>query len=205
MFQFDQIIELFVAEQQRIAAWTHKAQLSPLQRAASELVPSASSIALSIRELVRQAYLLSALILTRPLMERVATFSYLIENPSMVAQWEQGWRHMTRPTLKARTHAMRNVAGAPTPVGVRHAADQVDVASIIARYNSLVHGDPAAAASSVVLLDCGSLGFPTGKDTTSPDRADDMCLESACWLVVLLARCAQVFPDLPRPEIVSSP
>ena len=34
-----------------------------------------------MRELVRQAYLLSALILTRPLMERTATISYLVKDP----------------------------------------------------------------------------------------------------------------------------
>lgn len=83
--QFDRLLTLFVDEQVRIGSWTRAAtRLTPLQHAASELVPSASSIVLSIRELVRQAYLLSALILTRPLMERVATLSYLIENPTRV-------------------------------------------------------------------------------------------------------------------------
>lgn len=72
VYQLDKMLPIFIKQQHRIAAWTHGATLSPLQRAASELVPSACSIALSIRELVRQAYLLSALILTRPLMERVA-------------------------------------------------------------------------------------------------------------------------------------
>jgi hypothetical protein len=61
--------------------------LSPLQEAAAELVPSASSIALSIRELVRQGYLLSAAMLRRPLFERVATLSYLIEHPDAVKLW----------------------------------------------------------------------------------------------------------------------
>ena len=62
----DHMIVAFMDQQKRIAAWTHGATLSPVQKAASQIVPSASSIALSIRELVRQGYLLSALILTRP-------------------------------------------------------------------------------------------------------------------------------------------
>jgi hypothetical protein len=66
VYHFDVVLRRFIDEQVRIADWTHNATLSDLQQAASELVPSASSIALSIRELVRQGYLMSALVLTRP-------------------------------------------------------------------------------------------------------------------------------------------
>lgn len=60
-----------------VGPWTgaHNAELSRLQRAASQLVPGACSIALSIRELVRQAYLYSAMILLRPLVGRVGALT----------------------------------------------------------------------------------------------------------------------------------
>ncbi len=192
VYQLDRVLPLFIAEQRRIAEWTHSAQLSPLQRAASEIVPSASSIALSIRELVRQAYLLSALILSRPLIERVATFSYLIENPSKVLLWEQGWPHKTRPTLKERMNAMTNATGAPVPEGTP--PTEAEVGKVIDRYNSLVHGDPAGALHGAVISESGSPGYTIGKDTGSPARADEVCWETVSWLVVLLGRCAQVFP-----------
>lgn len=194
VYQFDMMLRAFIEHQQRISAWTHGSSLSPVQCAASQIVPSASSIALSIRELVRQAYLVSALILTRPLMERVATVSYLIDNPSKVPLWEQGWPHKTRPTLKERMQAMMNPAGAPPLDGQAPSAE--DVAGVIERYNSLVHGDPAGALHGAILLDCGEPGYTTGKDTGSPARADDVCIETTCWLVVLMARCEQLFPGV---------
>src|SRR5579863_5152295 len=76
VLHFDETLTLFIEQQVQISEWTHKATLTAIQRAASEIVPSASSVALSIRELVRQGYLMSALILTRPLMERTATLAY---------------------------------------------------------------------------------------------------------------------------------
>src|SRR5690348_2421408 len=87
VLRFDQMIVQLMAEQRRIATWTRTHQQTELQLAASELIPSACSIALSIRELVRQGYLLSALILTRPLLERVATMLYLLRHPSAVDLW----------------------------------------------------------------------------------------------------------------------
>jgi len=192
------MLPIFLAQQRRIAEWTHGARLTPLQRAASELVPSASSIAVSIRELVRQAYLLSALILTRPLMERVATLSYLIDNPSAVTLWEQGWPHETRPKLRQRIDAMANVRGGPVPEGIPPSAD--DIKRLIDRYNSLVHGDPASALHGSVLMGDGCPGFTISKDTSSPARADGICFETVCWIVVLMGRCSQLFPGLAQPS-----
>jgi uncharacterized protein (DUF433 family) len=184
VYHFDRVLVTFIAHRRRISAWTHKASLTLVQRAASELVPGASSVALSIRELVRQGYLLSALILTRPLMERVATLIYLIENPSAVTLWQQGWPHKTRPKLPTLMEAMRG-------------ADELDdsrMRRVRNRYNGLVHGDPDAALHGAVLLADGSAGYTISKDLGSPQRADEICIETTAWLIVLLARCSQVFP-----------
>lgn len=191
---FDHMLVAFIEQQSRIAAWTHGTKLSPVQKAASEIVPSASSIALSIRELVRQGYLLSALILTRPLMERVATVSYLIDNPSTVPLWEQGSSHKTRPPLKKRMNAMRHPGVGTHPGG--EGPSKAEIAQVVDRYHSLVHGDPAGALHGAILLGCGEPGYTIGKDTRSPNRADEICLETTCWLSVLLSRCSQLFPGL---------
>ncbi len=192
VYQFDKLLKLFVDEQVRIGSWTRAAaELTPMQRVAAEVVPSASSIALSIRELVRQGYLLSALILTRPLMERVATLSYLIENPSQVVEWEHGWPHKTRPPLKDRMAAMMSVTGSVAP---GQAPTEDELHKVVHRYNSLVHGDPSGALHGAILLPDGRAGYTIGKDLNSPNRADEVCFETVCWLVVLLGRCTQIFP-----------
>lgn len=106
MQSLDEMILRSLEVQRTLALWTRANELTPLQPAASELIPSASSVALSVRELVRQAYLLSALILARPLMERTATLSYLVEHPDAVALRADGWHHKSRPPMAARLDAL---------------------------------------------------------------------------------------------------
>jgi hypothetical protein len=193
VFQFDTILQLFIEEQTRVGARTRQMQLSPLQEAAAELVPSASSIALSIRELVRQGYLLSAHILMRPLFERVATLSHLIENPTEVALWREGWPHKSRPSLRQRIRAMHDVKGGPADAGTPPSAEEIR--RLLDGLNGLVHGDPAAALHGAILMDDGSAGFTIGKDLASPNRADEVCFFTTMMLIVLLARSAQLFPQ----------
>jgi hypothetical protein len=76
-------------------------------------------------------------------------------------------------------------------------ADELDdsrMRQVRNRYNGLVHGDPDAALHGAVLLADGSAGYTIGKDLGSPQRADEICIETTAWLIVLLARCSQVFP-----------
>jgi len=82
-----------------------RSQLSDIQAVALELIPAASSIAASIRVMIREGYLVSAMILFRPLMERIATLCYLEKNEEALALWRQGWAHGTRPSLKTRLGA----------------------------------------------------------------------------------------------------
>lgn len=200
VFQFDTILQLFIEEQTRIGVRTRTTQLSPLQQAAAELVPSASSIALSIRELVRQGYLLSAHILMRPLFERVATISHLIENPADVALWRGGWPHKSRPSLGQRIRAMHDVDGAPSDTGHSQPSED-EIRRFLDGLNGLVHGDPAAALRGAILMDDGSAGFTIGKDVSSPNRADEVCFFTTMMLIVLLARSSQLFP---RPDVSNS-
>ena len=70
-----------------------------------------------------------------------------------------------------------------------------DITALLDRYNSLVHGDPAAALHGAILMPDGGAGYTTGKDVASPPRADEICHETSMWLVVLLARCQEAFPE----------
>jgi hypothetical protein len=192
--ELDLLIVPLMEQQTRIAAWTISSDLTPLQQAAGELAPGACSLALSIRESVRQGYLLAALVLTRPLLERVATLSYLAENPAQVELWRQGWPHKSRPSLRTRMKAMGLPPSAGSPLSTPDAPSGEDVTAMIDRYNGLVHGDPASAYSTAVLLPDGRPGHAIGKDLSSPTRANQICGETLGWVVVLMARCAQLFP-----------
>jgi hypothetical protein len=188
VFHFDQMIQAFLEHQAHIARWTHEHEPTAIQLVASELIPSASSIALSIRELVRQGYLLSAQILARPLWERVATLSYLIEHETAIELWRSGWPHKSRPDLRERMQSMHS----------REASPEVDtqLRAVINDFNSLVHGDPAAASAVEIVMSDGRLGYTLGRDLSSPQKVDMICFTSAMLLVVLLSRSAQLFPDV---------
>jgi hypothetical protein len=187
VFHFDQIIGALVKQQVTIASWTRTHTLSPLQEAASELVPGACSLFLSIRELVRQAYLYPAMVLLRPLVERVGTLTYLIENPQGLPAWRGGWQHGSRPGFST---LLRSLQG-PDP-----ASSGPDLGDIARRYHGLVHGGPDTAQASLVIFPEGAAGFVTGKDIHSPERANSVCFEAAMYGVVLLARCGELFPDV---------
>src|SRR5258705_250823 len=100
---FDRIICWSMESNTKVARWTRQNSniLTGLQRAGCQIIPQGVSIALSIRELIRQAYLLSALILVRPLIERAAVVSYLDTHTAAVADWGRGSLRM-KSTAKAR-------------------------------------------------------------------------------------------------------
>lgn len=192
--QLDVLIVPLMQQQTRIAAWTHSNDLAPLQLAAGELAPGACSLVLSIRESVRQGYLLAALVLTRPLLERVATLSYLVEHPAQIELRRLGWPHKSRPSLRTRVKAMGLPPSPDSPLLTPDAPNGDDITAMLDRYNGLVHGDPASAYSTAVLLPDGRPGHTNGKDLSSPARANQICGESLAWVGVQMARCAQLFP-----------
>ena len=125
-----------------------------------------------------QGYLLAALVLTRPLLERVATLSYLVENPAQAELWKQGWPHRRRPSLRTRMKAMGLTPAHNSPTSVPGAPNADDINAMIDRYNGLVHSDPTAAYSTAVLLPDGRPGYAAGKDLSSPTRANRICGET---------------------------
>ena len=82
-----------------IAVYTHRTQLSDLQKAACQIIPQGINLALTIRELIRQSYLFGVLVLIRPLIERTTTISYFQAKPNEVEVWKAGWQYRNRLTL----------------------------------------------------------------------------------------------------------
>ncbi len=186
VYEFDQII-VSAMDVNRACADVSRGNLSLLQSAGCELVPQGFSIALSIRELVRQGYLFSAEILLRPLIERAATISWLCENPNDLHLWEEGWPYKKRPPLQKMLVAMRAVRAEATKV------DQANTSAIIDYLNSMVHGDRSAAIRNLGTTRDGSVGFLSSKNLTDDDKCDHVCSVAAMMLIVLMARATQVF------------
>ena|SRR5947207_1563264 len=84
LLAFDKCIVAALDLAKATAKATHAKNLSPLQTAATQLIPQGVSIALSIRELIRQGYLIGALTLVRPLAERAFTILYLRVHPDAI-------------------------------------------------------------------------------------------------------------------------
>jgi hypothetical protein len=82
----DELIVVCLDVNGRVAPHTHQIEKSDLQLAACQIIPSGISLALSIRELVRQGYLYGALVLVRPLAERAMTVLYLHRFPTVVGR-----------------------------------------------------------------------------------------------------------------------
>src|SRR5206468_3504670 len=143
---FDQLIVVCLKANSLVAPRTHKMQKNDLQWAACQLIPAGISLALSIRELVRQGYLYGALVLLRPLAERAITVLYLQRFPHKVSIWTDGWNHKKRPTL---AQMFSEIGGSKFPNCGQE---------ITKSLNSLTHGDPASAMWNLINVGEDSVG-----------------------------------------------
>ena len=143
---FDKVIIWTMEGTQSVASFTHthREKLSELKQAACQIIPQGITIALSIRELIRQAYLFPAQILIRPLIERAAVISYLCLYPDYVALWHSGWEYGKRPSLAKMMHATSE--------------DKVDLneaKNVCDANNHIVHGDPIGSYYNLIHLSDG--------------------------------------------------
>jgi len=183
VFAFDKAIVACLKTNERIAPYTHKIEKSDLQWAACQIIPQGISIALSIRELIRQGYLFGALVLTRSLLERATIILYLHRNPEKVEIWKRGWKHGERPSLAEMLNSIGkdrfpNIGSSITPV-----------------YNSLTHGDPDSAIWNLIQTTDGSPAYGVSKIIDDPSLCDKVCLEGATWLLILTSMASAIFPE----------
>jgi hypothetical protein len=180
---FDNVIAVCLKESAAVASLTHVMEKNDLQWAACQLIPSGISLALSIRELIRQGYLYGALVLLRPLAERAITVLYLHRFPHKVTVWKSGWQHNKRPTLAQ----MFNEIGE---------SEFPDIGPQITRsLNSWTHGDPASAMWNITNIHGAPVGHAPSKILDRPDISDKVAQDSAVWMSVLLAMIHAIFPE----------
>ena len=187
---FDRIIIWTLEGNEAVATWTrnHEGSLTRLQHAACQIIPQGISIALSIREMIRQAYLFSALILIRSLMERAAIISYLDLNPDTLSLWEDGWRRGERPDLAQMLSSMSD-------------RSQQEAQLVCSAHNHIVHGDPIGSYQNIIRLQDGSIGYSSGKMIDNHQLCDYIAMEAQCYLVVLTSRMCRIFPNVHIPEM----
>lgn len=182
LYHFDQIIISSLETSGHVAAWTraHRRDRTELQEAAVEIIPQGISIALAIRELIRQAYLFPALVLLRPLVERASTISYLTDHPDAVALWKNGWPRRSRPSLRT----MAQYASGQS----EHSGPTIDM------LNHILHGDPYSTAFN--LAGVADVAYVVGKDLANSDLCDLVASVSYSMLIVLQSSARLIFDVL---------
>ncbi len=180
LLEFDQIIPPAMRVNARLAQGTFDRQLSPVQQAAAQLIPQAVSIALSIRELIRQGYLFSAGLLLRPLIERVGTAEYLRVHPEAVEAWHAGWPRKEQPSLQDLLDATSQAKP----------ADPGQLRSFANMLHKLIHPDPTGGLWNMIIHENGKPAFSSGKIFDDPQMCDFVSL-TACRLLALAMRIGE--------------
>lgn len=188
LFHFDQLISSAMAQNAATAPRSHGIPLTDRQRMACQVIAQGLSIALSLRELVRQGYLFGAHVLLRALVERAAILLYLHLYPDEIARWNRGWERHDAPSLAKMFDAIQAKQESDASVPGRE---------LTAAMNSLLHGKPDSAQWNLVSLGSAGVGHAVSKILNRPDLCDELCANAIPWLAVLQGMMAAYFPDEP--------
>ena len=182
---FDQMIVVTLETSARVANWTRSClDRSELQKAAIITTPQAISLALAMRELLRQGYLFPANVMLRPFLERVVTIMYLTEKPEAAGEWING----KRPPLALMMNYISD----------RWFAEKYPprVGGIMTKpLNSLTHGDLQSAEWNTITMRDGRLGFGVSKNLDDANMCDELCATVVPWLGTLSSMMVKIFPD----------
>jgi Family of unknown function (DUF5677) len=183
---FDQLICSCLELNSQCATASHRVNLSDFQKALCILAPQTISLALSIRELIRQGYLFGAKVLLRPFVERSVTMLYLFHNEEGLKIWNDGWNYNKRPKLPQMFENLNEkLLGGAYP----------SVKGFTADFNSATHGDPLSARWNIVVRDHVPVFLPS-KNVESPQLADEICAETIPWLASTMGMMSAGFPEL---------
>ncbi|WP_061541262.1 DUF5677 domain-containing protein [Collimonas fungivorans] len=191
LLQLDLEIPRALQKNLAIAKHTFEINKSPLQTAACELIPQAISIALSIRELLRQGYVFSAVILLRSMLERLALIIYLCDTPSAVDSWHAGWERKTQPSFKV---LMQHLDKAN-----KYTFTEVERQKFSDRLHKVVHPDPAAAIWNTTERG-GRPAFASGKLINAPETCDFCAAFTHQCLSQLIRVALVIFPEANRSD-----
>jgi hypothetical protein len=183
LLRFDQLICSCLEYNSKCAPKSHNGNPTDFQGAVCILVPQVISLALSIRELIRQGYIFGAKVLIRPFVERSVTILYLHTHPEKMEVWNNGWDHRKRPTLQGMLEGIgERLLNELVPKGATR------------DWNSATHGDPFSAQWNVLNID-GKAAFPVSKNLDHPALVDEICAEAIPWLACTMGMMGAAFGD----------
>ncbi len=169
-----------------IAPTSHNRVLTDNQEMACQVIAQAVSIALSIRELIRQGYLFGGHVLLRALAERAAILLYLHLYPEEIDKWKRGWEHSEAPSL---AKMLEKIQAKQQPGATIRGSD------LTATMNSLLHSKPDSAPWNMIQLKGIGFGHAVSKILDRPELCDELCANAIPWLVVVQGMMAAYFAD----------
>ena len=188
LFHFDQLISSVMELNAKTAPSSRCRELNEHQKMACQVVAQSISIALSIRELIRQGYLFGGHVLLRALVERQAILFYIHLHPQEIDKWNRGWNHGDAPGLAKMLEKIQAKLQRETVVRG---------SELTAAMNSLIHAKPDSAPWNIVPIENGSVGHAVSKILNRPDLCDDLCADVIPVLVVVQAMMVAYFPEQP--------
>ncbi len=186
LFHLDQIISSAMEQNADTAPLSHGRPLSDHQRMASQVIAQSLSIALSIRELIRQGYLFGAHVLVRALVERAAILLYLYYYPEEIERWNRGWQCQDAPGLARMFDAIQ---------AAQERIPRVPGRDLTANMNSLMHAKPDSAPWNLIALGEDRIGHAVSKILDRPELCEDLCANVIPWVAVVQSMMAAYFPD----------
>jgi len=164
---------------------SHDQNLNDLQKMSCQVIAQAISLALSIRELIRQGYLFGGHVLVRAFVERVTILLYLHECPEKVGLWNNGWTHKEAPSLAKMFEVIQQK---------QQHTQYVRGFELTSSMNSLTHGKPSSARWNTVPINGNSIGHSVSKILNRPELCDELCADIIPWMVSLQGMIAAYFP-----------
>lgn len=176
LVHFDQMIVCCMKQNAKISKISHNIELSDAQKMACQVISQAISIALSIRELVRQGYLFGAYVLVRSLYERAMILLYLYHFPEDILYWNNGWQQGEAPGLSAMMDRIKKGS---------LDAPQAHASEMLRGMNGLLHAKPDSAYYNLISLDESRIGFSASKILNRPEVCDELCAEVLPLLTIV--------------------
>ncbi|MGP8173254.1 MAG: hypothetical protein ACLP7O_01750 [Terracidiphilus sp.] len=183
---FDQLICSAMDQNAITAPMSHRLILTDHQKMACQVIAQSLSVALSIRELIRQGYLFGGHVLLRALAERAVILLYLHLYPTEIDKWNRGWEHNEAPSL---AKMFERIQAKQQPLSPIRGGD------LTAPMNSLLHSKPDSAPWNMVQLREAGFGHAVSKILDRPELCDELCANAIPWLVVVQGMMAAYFQD----------
>jgi len=176
LFHFDEMLTSSYDANREALRRLRKYEHNDMTAAAGVLVPQSLSLAMSVRELIRQAHLFGAHVLLRPFTERWTTLLYLQWIEGGIEIWKAGWKYNERPSLSKMASELNSI------IKSKHYSKDV-----FSSMNSMTHGDPNSAFYNTSVTKDGIVYHSETRILDRPDLCDEICHHMISGLVIVVS------------------